>query len=74
VLHPDGAQIVAADALSSDLLTHLTAPRPPLAGIAQARPRVMGVLNVTPDSSSDGGRFGTAEAAAAQVEAMAVPT
>src|SRR5687768_2810774 len=31
----------------------------------------MGVLNVTPDSFSDGGRFGTVEAAVAQAEAMA---
>jgi len=31
-----------------------------------ARPVVMGVLNVTPDSFSDGGRFATTEAAVAQ--------
>jgi dihydropteroate synthase len=31
----------------------------------------MGVLNVTPDSFSDGGRFATADAAVAQAEAMA---
>jgi dihydropteroate synthase len=30
----------------------------------------MGVLNVTPDSFSDGGRFATADAAVAQAEAM----
>ena len=33
-------------------------------------PLVMGVLNVTPVSFSDGGRFATAEAAVAQAEAM----
>jgi dihydropteroate synthase len=33
-------------------------------------PLVMGVLNVTPDSFSDGGRFATADAAVAQAEAM----
>ena len=32
---------------------------------------VMGVLNVTPDSFSDGGRFATVDAAVAQAEAMA---
>lgn len=32
---------------------------------------VMGVLNVTPDSFSDGGRFSTVESAVAQAEAMA---
>ena len=36
-----------------------------------ARPRVMGVLNVTPDSFSDGGRWLDVEAAVAQAEAMA---
>lgn len=34
------------------------------------RPRVMGVLNVTPDSFSDGGRFDRPEAARQQVLAM----
>lgn len=34
------------------------------------RPRVMGILNVTPDSFSDGGRFFSAAAALAQAEAM----
>ena len=36
------------------------------------RPLVMGVLNVTPDSFSDGGRFLAPEAALAQARAMAV--
>jgi dihydropteroate synthase len=35
------------------------------------RPLVMGVLNVTPDSFSDGGRFATVDAAVAQAESMA---
>ena len=35
-----------------------------------ARPRIMGVLNRTPDSFSDGGRFAGFEAAFAQVEKM----
>ncbi|HEY9216833.1 MAG TPA: dihydropteroate synthase, partial [Phenylobacterium sp.] len=33
-------------------------------------PRVMGILNVTPDSFSDGGRYLDARAAIAQAEAM----
>ena len=39
------------------LLAALTAPRPPLAGLSLDRPRLMAVLNVTPDSFSDGGTF-----------------
>lgn len=36
-----------------------------------SRPRVMGILNVTPDSFSDGGRFGAPEAAFARAVQMA---
>ena len=35
-----------------------------------ARPLVMGILNVTPDSFSDGGKFGTADAAVARAREM----
>lgn len=35
-----------------------------------SRPRVMGVLNVTPDSFSDGGRYDTVDAALARARAM----
>jgi dihydropteroate synthase len=37
------------------LLRRLSAPRAPVAGLSLDRPRVMGILNVTPDSFSDGG-------------------
>ena len=49
----------------------LGAPRAPLAGIALDRPRLMGVVNVTPDSFSDGGEALAAEAAIARGRAMA---
>lgn len=39
------------------LLDALSRPRPPLAGLDVDRPRLMAVLNVTPDSFSDGGEF-----------------
>ncbi|MHB1219786.1 MAG: dihydropteroate synthase [Alphaproteobacteria bacterium] len=38
-------------------LKRLTRPRPGLAGLSFERPSLMGVLNVTPDSFSDGGAF-----------------
>src|SRR5215469_6069212 len=38
-------------------LHRLTEPRPRWAGFAFDRPLIMGILNVTPDSFSDGGRF-----------------
>jgi dihydropteroate synthase len=34
------------------------------------RPRVMGVLNVTPDSFSDGGRYTSSEKALAHAQEM----
>ncbi|SDG85951.1 dihydropteroate synthase [Roseospirillum parvum] len=42
----------------------------PLDGMALDRPLVMGILNVTPDSFSDGGDHATAEAAIAHGRAM----
>lgn len=52
-------------------LTALCAPRPDFAGLSMAKPRLMGILNVTPDSFSDGGRFLAPEAAVAQGREMA---
>jgi dihydropteroate synthase len=53
----------------------LTASRPPLQlgerTIRLDQPQVMGIVNVTPDSFSDGGQFGDAEAAAAAGADMA---
>jgi dihydropteroate synthase len=37
-------------------LARIEAPRPPLPGLDLARPCIMGVINVTPDSFSDGGQ------------------
>jgi dihydropteroate synthase len=45
------------------LLHRLCQPRAAIAGIALDRPRLMGVVNVTPDSFSDGGRHDTTYAA-----------
>ncbi|MEE8505320.1 MAG: dihydropteroate synthase [Kiloniellales bacterium] len=39
------------------VLERLNAARAPYAGLDISRPRVMGVINVTPDSFSDGGEF-----------------
>ena len=67
-----GAQgLVPASEIPPAQLDRLTAPRPALAGIGFDRPSVMGILNVTPDSFSDGGRFDAPEAALAQARALA---
>ncbi len=64
--------MAAAGAEERALLQRLRRPRAPLAGVALDRPRLMGVVNVTPDSFSDGGRHATTDAAvehALQLEA-----
>jgi dihydropteroate synthase len=50
---------------ASDLFEAMRAPRPRLAGLALDRPRVMGIVNVTPDSFSDGGQTANTKAAVA---------
>ncbi|MCB9959489.1 MAG: dihydropteroate synthase [Rhodospirillaceae bacterium] len=50
---------------AADLLAGIGRPRGPFAGLAVDRPRLMGVVNVTPDSFSDGGDLATADAAIA---------
>jgi len=54
---------------------NLTSQRPPLALGARTvrldQPQVVGILNLTPDSFSDGGKYGDGEAAAAAGFAMA---
>jgi dihydropteroate synthase len=51
-------------------LAAISAPRAPFAGLALDRPHIMGVVNVTPDSFSDGGRFAGREAAIAHGRAL----
>ena len=55
--------MTAAGPQEQALLARLRQPRAAIAGIALDRPRVMGVVNVTPDSFSDGGRHATTDAA-----------
>ena len=64
-------RLIAAADLPPEARHRLTAPRPDFAGLALDRPRLMGILNVTPDSFSDGGRFDRPDAAVAHAKAMA---
>ncbi len=63
-------QVVAAESLGDDVLAGLTRPRPALPGLVSGRTAVMGILNVTPDSFSDGGRLAAAADAVAAAHAM----
>ncbi len=71
-LHRRGevVRIVPVEAIPPVALEMLTAPRDPICGLDLGRPRLMGVLNVTPDSFSDGGRFLGPEDAVAQGRAL----
>ncbi len=60
-LHPEEAETFAL----------LSRPCPAPAGLDLARPRIMGVVNVTPDSFSDGGLLADAGAAVARGMALA---
>lgn len=61
---------IVANELSADVLTRITAPRPDMAGLGMDRPTIMGILNVTPDSFSDGGQHNTADKAVRQAAHM----
>ncbi|HZF36921.1 MAG TPA: dihydropteroate synthase [Candidatus Angelobacter sp.] len=63
----DDADLSAA---IEERLHAITAARPPLAGLTLDRPRLMGVVNVTPDSFSDGGRYASCDAAIAHGRAL----
>lgn len=54
---------IAASGEMHALMQRVRQPRHGVAGIALDRPRLMGVVNVTPDSFSDGGRYLGADAA-----------
>jgi dihydropteroate synthase len=45
-------------------------PPAPIAGLTLTRPAIMGIVNVTPDSFSDGGRFDTHERAVAHAQRL----
>ena len=51
------AILIPASDVPPDMLARLSASRAPVAGLSLDRPRLMGILNVTPDSFSDGGLF-----------------
>ena len=83
LIHPDGGRELAPvegidgrldEAMRADW-ARLTSPRAPLQlgsrTIRLDQPQVMGIVNVTPDSFSDGGAYADAGAAAAAGAAMA---
>ncbi len=56
-------QVVPVGLLPEDSRRRLTARRATIAGLDMTNPQIMGILNVTPDSFSDGGQHADDEAA-----------
>lgn len=50
-------------AAAAELFEALRQPRLRIAGLVLDRPRIMGIVNITPDSFSDGGRWASPDAA-----------
>jgi len=51
------SEVIAAQDIPAASLARLTAPRANIAGLDMTQPHIMGILNATPDSFSDGGRY-----------------
>jgi dihydropteroate synthase len=64
-------QIVGLGDLDAATRARLSGARPDFGGLAMDTPRIMGILNITPDSFSDGGLFLRPEAALMQARRMA---
>jgi len=60
------------DQALADVMGRLTAPRSAIAGLSLEAPRLMGVVNVTPDSFSDGGLYNEADQAIARAAELAL--
>ncbi len=59
-------EVIALSDVPNDAMAVLMASRADIAGLSMTAPKLMGVLNVTPDSFSDGGKFDAREDAVAQ--------
>ena len=63
-------RVVTAASLDDAVLAPLMNPRGLIAGLPGDRTAIMGILNITPDSFSDGGRHADADIAVAAAHAM----
>jgi dihydropteroate synthase len=64
-------RVMGCDALPEAWRARIIAPRAAILGLTWSEPGLMGVLNVTPDSFSDGGRHADVESALARAAEMA---
>ncbi len=64
-------EVIAASELPDKAARRLTEPRGDIAGLSMDQPRIMAILNVTPDSFSDGGAFNARTTAIHRAHALA---
>lgn len=64
------SRLIPASDLPEEIRARLTATRPAICGIPFDSPSLMGILNVTPDSFSDGGQHFDPEIALSHAQAM----
>ncbi|MDA7966889.1 dihydropteroate synthase [Ruegeria sp.] len=64
------AEIAETKDIPKDYLDLLTRPRAPMTGLPMDRPHIMGILNATPDSFSDGGVHNSVDTARAAASEM----
>lgn len=64
------ARVIPVRDVPAPVLSRLTAPRADVAGLDMGRMQIMGILNVTPDSFTDGGQHDAPEAAVAHALRM----
>lgn len=72
VVHQRGMaeRTIAVADMPADVLARMILRRAAIAGMDMSGPRIMGILNVTPDSFSDGGQFAGQDAAVAHALQM----
>ena len=64
------SEIVPITDIPDDILKSISKPRKTICGLDMSEPHIMGVLNVTPDSFSDGGLHFSFEDAVARAQTM----
>ncbi len=64
------SEIVEIGDIPDTYMEYLTHPRAAIAGLDMAQPQIMGILNATPDSFSDGGVHNSVDAARAAAVGM----
>ncbi len=70
LLRTQPTRVVRNDDVPADVIETLSSPRTAIAGLDFSKPVVMGILNVTPDSFSDGGKHHSLDEALAGARTM----